>query len=311
MHPPDELMVEEFLPSIRLLVAKQLSGQGLSQSRVAAALGVTQASVSHYLSSDSARAYASMGSFRISREEADSYARVLADDAKRNAAYAVETLGGIWLSVLGKGLACDAHRLSHPSLAGCDVCIRAYGGGGERGTETISEVSQAAKLIESSGAFAKAMPEVSVNLACVSGDSRFPEEVVAIPGRIVKVRGSAKALRQPEFGASGHVAKVLLLVRRRRKDFRAAINLRYDGRMARVLKTLGLDVLEIEDRAGSGRGDPTIDAVALAMAGNRGSFDVVVDKGGRGIEPNVYLFGKSAMEVARLAVRASELYSAG
>ena len=311
MQPPDELMVEEFLPSVRLLVARELSRQGLSQSRVAAVLGVTQASVSHYLSSDSGRAYASMGSLHVSREEADSYARVLADDAKRSPAYAVETLRSIWLGVLGKGMACDAHRRSYPSLADCDVCIKAYGGGGGRGTETVSEVARAVKMIESSGSFARAMPEVSVNLACVSGDSRFPEDVVAIPGRIVKVRDSARALRQPEFGASGHMAKMLLLVRRRRKDFRAAINLRYDGRMARVLKKLGLRALEIEERAEPEKGDSTVGALALSLAGTRGSFDAVVDRGGRGIEPNVYLFGKGAVEVARLAVRASELYSAG
>lgn len=311
MHPPDELMVEKFLPSVRQLVAGELSRQGFSQSRVAAALGVTQASVSHYLSSDTAKAYSSLGSLHVSREEADSYARALADDAKRSPAYAVETLGSIWLSVLGRGLACDAHRSSFPSLADCDACIRAYGGRGERGLETISEVTRGVKLIESSATFARAMPEVSVNLACISGDSKSPQDVVAIPGRIVRVRGSARALRQPEFGASGHMAKMLLLVRERRKEFRAAINLRYDRRMARVLKRLRLGSLEIEDDAEPGRHDSTVDALALAMSRGRGRFDAVVDLGGRGIEPNVYLFGKGAVEVARTAVRASELYSAG
>lgn len=308
MHPPDELMVEDFLPAMRLLVARELSRQGYSQSRVAALLGMTQASVSLYLSSDSAKAYGSLAAFQISTEEADSYARALADDAKRKPAYAVETLGGIWLSVLGKGQACDAHRLSYPSLADCDVCIRAYGGHGDRGVETISEVNRALKLIESSRTFAKAMPEVSVNLACVSGDSRSPDDVVAIPGRIVRVRGSARATREPEFGASGHMARMLLLARARRKEFRAAINLRYDGRMARVVKKLRLTPIELADR---GDASETTDALSRSISRARGAFDAVVDRGGKGIEPNLYLFGKGAVGVARLAVRASELYSAG
>lgn len=310
LQPPDELMVEEFLPSVRLLVARELRRQGFSQSRIASVLGVTQASVSLYLSSSPGKAYSSMGALHISREEADRYAALLADDAKRSAAYAVETLGSIWLSILGRGLACDAHRRSYPSLENCDVCMRAYGNHSDKGGDALSEVAQAVKAIESSAAFVRVMPEVSVNLACVSGDSGLPEDVVAIPGRIVKVRDSAKATRQPEFGASGHMANMLLLVRTRRKDYRAAINLRYDRRMAAALKKLGLKTLEIEDHSESEARDSTVDALARRLAEVRAAFDAVADHGGRGIEPNVYLFGKSATEVVDSALKLATAYSA-
>ncbi len=311
MNPPDELMVDEFLPSLRMLVAKELRRQGSSQGRIASDLGVTQASVSHYLTSSPGKAYSSLAAFHVTKEEADRYATLLAEDARRSAAYTVETLGKIWTGLLGRGLGCDAHRAAVPSLADCDYCIRAFGDWSEKGGSALTEVAAAVKAIESSSAFAAAMPEVSVNLACLSGDSDTPEDVVAVPGRIVKVRSSARAMRQPEFGASGHMARILLLVRTRNRALRAAINLRYDSRMARVLRKLGLRVLEIGEYSGLERGDPTIDALRRRLAESGSRFEAIVDHGGRGIEPNVYFFGKDAAEAARLAISASELYSAG
>ncbi len=50
MHPPCELVVDTFLPSMRALVARRLKEDGLSQGRIASLLGLTQASVSSYLS---------------------------------------------------------------------------------------------------------------------------------------------------------------------------------------------------------------------------------------------------------------------
>ena len=293
-----------------MLTAKELRRLGSSQGRIATALGVTQASISLYLASNPDRAYSSLRAFHVNKEEADRYVTLLAEDAIRNPSYAVETLGRIWTSLIGRGLACDAHRQQHPTLSDCDYCVRAFGAQGEKGREAITEVSRAVKAIESSNTFVAAMPQVSVNLACIAGDSNLPENVVAIPGRIVKVKNSARALRQPEFGASGHMARMLLLVRTRNKNRRAIVNLRYDARMARVLRMLGLRILEIGDYSETEGRDPTMYALRVRLADTKGGFDAIVDRGGKGIEPNAYLVGKNAMEVAQLAIRASELYSA-
>lgn len=311
MQPPDELMVDAFLPGVRQLVARRLRGEGLSQGRIASVLGVTQASVSLYLSSDAARAYSLLARFSVTRDEADRYAAVLAEDARRSPHYAVETLSGIWSSVLGSGRACEAHRREYPGLAGCDVCLKGSERRGDARSETLAQVARAVREIESSSAFVRAMPEVSVNLACASGDSSSEGDIVAIPGRIVRVRNLARAMGQPEFGASRHVSRVLLLVRTRRSDIRAAINLRYDQKMAGVLARLGLRVLRIRNGDDLGSGDPTVGALKRKLASSGSPFDAVVDEGGRGIEPNVYLFGRDAPEVARLAIKASEAYSAG
>jgi predicted fused transcriptional regulator/phosphomethylpyrimidine kinase/predicted transcriptional regulator len=304
-------MVQSFLPALRLLVARSLIEQGQSQAKVSSALGVTQASVSHYWSSNPDKAYDSLASLSVGREEAERIVALLGEDLKRDPTYAVETLTTVWTSLLGRGAVCPAHRALYPSLAGCDVCMRQFGHNGEGRYETITGVAEAVKLLESSPTFASVMPEVSVNVACLSGESDSPEDVVAVPGRIVRVKNSPRARQPPAFGSSKHLAGVLLLVRKRRSGFRAVINLRYDPRIATVLRQLGLRVLEIGPYSAGGGEDPTLEALRRRLLLSKAGFDAVVDPGSRGIEPSLYIFGKSAAETARLAIKVSELYSAG
>lgn len=310
MQPPDELMAQVFLPAMRQLVARRLRSEGLSQSRISAMLGVTQASVSVYLSSKTERAYAELASLNLQREEAERNATLLAEDLRRSAVYAVETLGSLWRGMLGRGLVCAAHRKLYPSLSQCDVCIKVYAQREGDPTGAVSQVSEAVKLLESSEAFVSVMPEVSVNLAYAPRSARSPEDVVAVPGRIVKVKGRARATLPPEFGASQHIAKVLLLVSSHRPELRASINLRYDRRVERALRRLGLRALEIGRREQGGPDDRTASALSAKLASWKGGFDAVVDPGGEGVEPNVYLFGRSATEVAATALKVARIYSA-
>jgi hypothetical protein len=303
-------MVQEFLPAVRQLVARKLRAQGFSQNRTSAMLGITQASVSLYLSSEIAKVYSVFSQFGVSREEADTYSALLAEDSKRSAVDAVSTLNTIWTSLLGRGSVCARHRRQYPSLADCDLCIKEYGQGRSGSSEAVADVADAVRNLESSFTFASVMPEVSVNIACVAGDASSLSNVVAVPGRMVKVKGRARAMLPPEPGASRHLASVLLSVKKVMPGVRACINLRYDSEMGRVLRRLRLKAIEIGDYAVSGAKDPTVDALVRRLGTVRPPFDAVIDTGGNGIEPSLYLFGKSAREVAVLALQVSRFYSA-
>jgi XRE family transcriptional regulator, thiamine biosynthesis regulator len=311
MQPPDELMVQSFIPSMRLLVSRELRSRGLSQNRISSMLGITQASVSMYLASKPDKAYASLATLSVSRGDADRDASLLAEDVQRDPADAVETLISVWTGLLGRGSVCDAHRRQYPFLSQCDVCLRQFGEGSSADVGATEDVVEAVRLLESSKTFAAVMPEVSVNVARAIGLSESPEDVVAVPGRIVKVGGRAKALLPPSAGASGHMARVLLLTRKSRSDVYAVVNLRYDRKIGRALRRLKVATLKFGGYPrGTGR-DPTIEALAGVLAKSGSEFDGVIDEGAEGIEPNVYLFGATATEVAKLAVRVAEAYSAG
>jgi len=310
VQPPDELMTGTFLPGMRQLVAVRLRSRGLSQTRISALLGVTQASVSLYLSSDLDRAYGALARFSVSRSQADRDSGALADALQKNPIDGVEALNRVWTGLLGSGAVCPAHREMYPPLSECDFCIKEYGSRKGKVSETVSEVSAAVRVLEASRYFVAIMPEVSVNLACAAGDATSPSEVVAIPGRIVKVKDRAKAMLPPEAGASAHMSRMLLLARSRMPEHRACINIRYDRRLGTLISEAGFRVLALGRHSNRWARDPTVEALEKRLSSAPRPFDAVVEEGGNGIEPNVYLFARGAQEAARIAVRLARAYSA-
>jgi predicted fused transcriptional regulator/phosphomethylpyrimidine kinase/predicted transcriptional regulator len=303
-------MMEAFLPSMRALVSKKLNKEGLSQGKIASLLGITQASVSLYLSGEPSKPLNLLSDLGISSEEADRYSSLLAEDLKKNPVYAVSTLYSIWSDLLGKGVMCSAHRKDYPFLAQCDICMKTFGSYRLKGSEAIDHVSRAVSLLESSSAFVRVMPQVSVNIAYAYGEAMSVDGVVAIPGRIVKVRDRPRSFMKPEFGASTHLAKILLQIRTRMKDFRAAINIKYDKGLEMILKKLHLRILKIGGVYPKAADDPAVEALRRDMNSDIGQqFDALIDTGGPSFEPSLYLFAKDAIEAARLAVKIANMYS--
>lgn len=246
----------------------------------------------------------------MSAAEVDRDSTALAAAALRSPADGVSVLDSIWKGLLGKGSVCPAHRAASPSLANCDFCIKEYGHGPSPQAEVVSEVTDAVKLLEASPYFGRVMPEVSVNVACTTAEASTPADVVAVPGRIVKVKGRARAMFPPEAGASMHMSRVLLAVRESQPGIRACINIRYDRRTDSILRDMGLNILTIKGHPETRGDDPTAEALKRALGRKPGSFDAVIDLGGTGMEPNVYLISRGAREVAELALEVARKYSA-
>lgn len=301
-------MVESYLPAMRILVARRLRSMGLSQSRISSLLGVTQASVSNYLSSKGEKPYATLERFSVSRKEADENVGRISEGVLAGPVQGVEALTSIWTGLLGAGSVCGPHRADHPGLADCEVCIELYGAVEKKRSLGVAEVSAAVRILESSATFPLVVPQVSANLASLAFDSDSPDDVVAVPGRIVRVKGRAMSVLPPAAGASSHLSKFLLTARRRRPEFRACINLLYDNEMKSALSTTRVQSIEVSSRSVRGEGDPATAALERRLKAPATDFWAVVDRGGEGIEPSTYLFGRSAREVATLAVRVSDAY---
>ena len=259
------MMVDSFLPSMRALVAKRLKEEGMSQGKVASLLGLTQASVSSYLSAPSSKKTAALSSLGVTAEEAETYAALLAEDLKKNPTYAVATLYSIWTRLVGGGDACALHRSEHPSLATCEVCMNVFGSRKGR-----SE------------------------------------------GAVVRVRGQARSVMRPECGASTPLAAILLEVARMPPDLRAAMNLRYDERMSQVLARLRVRRLTMGRSYPTDRQDKVLEAMRerLSRPGGDSAFEAVVDLGGEGVEPSLYLFAADATKVVRRSLEIARAYAA-
>ena len=135
------------------------------------------------------------------------------------------------------------------------------------------------------------------------------EDVAAIPGRIVRLKDKPKAVSKPEYGGSRHLARVLLAVKRYAPEVSAVINLKLDEAVESAIKSLGLRYSETrcEEPYGREREEEVIEAVAREF-GKRSDWDVVIDRGGMGLEPTTYIFAENAEKAAEKALKIARRY---
>jgi XRE family transcriptional regulator, thiamine biosynthesis regulator len=335
MQPPCEVMVSDFLPNIRGIVSHELHDRGASQGRIATLLGITQARVSYYLSKKRSFFENELGTkFGLSQNDAANYAKILAEDVSRSQTDGIFTVYSIWKSLLFSGAVCGYHQTKSHVATDCTVCMELHKPQREalepsdresEDTFILRDIASAISLIEASPYFPSVMPEVSVNLAMSRLNPKTGRDVAAVPGRINKIHGRAKAFVPPEFGASNHMSKVLLLANSRNQELRAALNLKYDALVDRALQELDIPkkitpsesrrILRhgnIESMVGASKSGAVDDPVINRLGQTKmpQDFDqpvfAIVDRGSEGLEPMTYLFGKKATDVAQVATKIAQ-----
>ena len=331
MLPPCEMMVEYFLPNIRGLVAHELHERGESQRRIATLLGVTQARVSHYLSNKK-QGYSSLLSrqFGSSAGEIQGYAKILSEDVSRSQVDGIFTLYSIWKSLLFRGEVCAIHQSKSGVSSECSVCMELHRPLRESETNpetedasVLRDITEAISILENSATFPLLMPEVSVNVAMSRSNPKTVRDIAAIPGRINKIHGRAKAFVLPEFGSSNHMSNVLLIFNAKSSNLRGAMNLRYDPAIDAALANLGIQRMFTVDAESIVRGkrlqarpdsteprDPVLKRLlSVQVATSTAPVFAVIDRGSEGVEPNTYLIGGKASEVAQAALKISHNYA--
>jgi len=312
MKPPCEVVVKELLPLIRALVAKELKARSLSQAKIADLIGVTQPAVSGYLKlrADKEPLYS---------EEIVALSKWLASGLASGSlpsSEAVKEICTLCTNLKCQGSICATHKKKAPSLQreGCDICLQLYSKGlpsVDRKQVVLSNLKAAVNLIQASKEFAALIPEVLVNIVEAIPDAKRINDVAGIPGRIAKVDGAPRAFMQPEFGASRHLASVLLAAMQVDPRVHAAINIAYNRFVKEAFEKLGFRVYLFNRREPPTNTDTAQARVAeeVLNLGKRGEPlpDVFVDAGGYWIEPSAYIFGANAVEVAQKAIKVAEV----
>lgn len=314
MHPPAELMTKHLLPALRGLVTHKLREIDHSQSKIAAMLGITQASVSLYLTQDPSFYRKKMREIGVEDSNTDRYVEMLFEDLIRGRVEAIYTISSIWRNLLASGLLCPTHKKEASILEDCDVCMRLYGPVQTdlQKDEVLREVKRAARIVEESLHFQYVMPEVSVNIVMAVQDGKTEADVAAFPGRIVKIHGRAKHISSAEFNASRHMARMLLTAMQRNPELRAAINIKYDDKVEDILSSMNLSFTRIssEDHRASLEGDVIVSAFKAKLNSSKVTIPpLVVDEGGEGLEPITYIFGRNATEAAQRALEIAKRYA--
>ena len=287
----EELVVEEFLPTFRSLLAEQLRERGLTQSEVADLLGISQSAVSKYVHGDVERNERLVENERL-QELVERLAEGLTDGSMTPVEALVEAEVCIREQERG-GVLADLHSEAVPGLDdyGADFAVHDPDSRLREAGRVRGSVRRGLRILENTSGFAPQIPAVGSNLVEALPDADSIEDVAAVPGRILDVSGQATVPGEPEFGVSQHVASVLLAARAAGSDARAALNIAYDEVTVAALADEGLTVAEFDPE------DDLEDAIEAALTESEAA-DVLYQTGAMGVEPIVYLLAPDAVTAA-------------
>ncbi|MEM1649606.1 MAG: thiamine-phosphate synthase family protein, partial [Sulfolobales archaeon] len=127
-------------------------------------------------------------------------------------------------------------------------------------------------------------------------DARDLNDIIAYPGRIIKVNEAIIAVGKPSWGASRHLGSILLKIRVERPELRALASVRVHECLDRWMKNSDIS-LEISDDRDNIRESDIIERVSRAFTSSSKIY-IVEDPGGRGFEPIVYIAGENPLRIA-------------
>ncbi|SDK27466.1 thiamine-phosphate synthase family protein [Natronorubrum texcoconense] len=291
----EEIVVDEFLPTVRSLLAGALRDRGLTQSEVADVLGISQSAVSKYAHGDVAT------NDRIADDErVEALVDELADGLAAGDTTPVQALIEIEVLVreleTGGDLLAQLHEDTVPELADHGSSFRVHDPESDLRTSerVLSSLRRGLRILENASGFATLIPAVGSNLVACIPDAEDVDDVAGVPGRIFDVKGKATVPSDPEFGVSEHVASVLLAARDHGADVSAAINIRYDPKLLAELTERGHVTAEFEE------GSDIVSSVGAAIE-DEPEATVLYQTGAMGIEPLIYVLGSDAESVADTA----------
>jgi hydroxymethylpyrimidine/phosphomethylpyrimidine kinase len=102
--------------------------------------------------------------------------------------------------------------------------------------EMYGKMAVALETIETCKEFAAMIPEVRANLVYALPGARTRNDVLAIDGRITIVNGMPHAARKPRFGASSHMARLIIEIRKVDPAIWAGVDFANDPKLAKWLK---------------------------------------------------------------------------
>lgn len=293
LYLPSQIVADELLPTVRGQVCVELATRGLTQEEIAAPLGITQAMVSRYLNEgiDEAPHFAERPQLQrtvgrlvdgIISEEADSVdvlveCMTLAETFKAN------------------GVLCERHAELMPTLdpEACDLCTDRTDSKFVAARQVKESVRRATRQFLDD-ALVQFVPSVGTNIAMATAAPEGPADVAAIPGRIHRAHPQTRT-RDPRFGASRHVAGLILAATAADPTLRGGINLQTSTSLIETAARRGLPVKRF-----------------APMADRDGGFDIVIEDpaevpriwyhtGTHGVEPMTYVLGTTAVDAVETA----------
>ncbi|MFA4876860.1 MAG: thiamine-phosphate synthase family protein [Methanoregula sp.] len=175
--------------------------------------------------------------------------------------------------------------------------------------DMFGRMTIALEEIEACREFSPLIPEVRANMVFAHPHAKNREDVLAVDGRITIIDSMPRAAGRIRFGASGHMARLILELMKTDPAIRAGIDFAnppgFSGWLADYCTTQGRVYVmidrkdepgEVQNVEGSSMQWKAKEAVRAA--GGRVP-DIICDAGGMGKEPVCIIVGKEPVSIAR------------
>jgi hydroxymethylpyrimidine/phosphomethylpyrimidine kinase len=154
------------------------------------------------------------------------------------------------------------------------------------------------------------------NLGYAAPYPEGPQDVAAFPGRLLKSPQGVIIPAPPAFGASRHLAAVILTAMRTHPQLRSAMNVKYIEGLEELTPLLHLRLATF-DRSRepaeikAKEGGTLAWGVASVLKEGESPPDLICDKGDWGKEPMIRILGPTPMAVAEKALALKNALQAG
>jgi hydroxymethylpyrimidine/phosphomethylpyrimidine kinase len=189
----------------------------------------------------------------------------------------------------------------------------------EERKSTLDRLSQAVKILETCPELVILIPEVRTNIVFALPAAQTPDDVAGVDGRITVVNNRPRAAGEVRFGASDHLARLVIELRRFEMAVRAAVNFRWNegihqfvSEWARVRgKMMGVIDRIREPEEIIGRDKMSIPwKVKELLASTGGKVpEIAYETKGWGKEPLFILIGQEPVALAQQLVEIAKGYA--
>ena len=271
----------------------------MSQNKIATLLGVTQPAIKQYLDENEEEHYKKLIKLGLEREEINNLVSdlvgLLSKNDVKNAMYYITDATLRYLSELKF---CKFHKeIDKHVPQDCDICKYIY-------RQSEEERMEIALSMLQNELVTPLIPEVLSNLAFAKKNPKSIRDVIAVEGRITKIKGLPTPASKPAWGASKHLATILLKMSEKAPSIRSVINIKYDNNVDKAVRSLGMKIAYV------GPSDENDDESIANLIYSVFSEDIdcVAHLGGKGIEPILYVFGKDPVEVVKKVIEIGRKY---
>lgn len=153
-------------------------------------------------------------------------------------------------------------------------------------------------------------PEVQSNIGYALPNPTGIEDVAAFPGRLIRWGREVFKISDPEFGASQHIARIILTAVSFDQDLRSAMNLKFSPEILQRARKVGLSIGHFNrsqepPQVRRLEGSSLSWGVKQVLEKMKKVPDLIYDRGGWGKEPMIRILGHDPEEVVAKVLRLS------